>query len=72
MNGPLLPAATAKKIPAVRKAIAAWASAPRSHPSWLGQPHELVRICGARSGRPAVNGSAPAGNGASMNWRQSR
>src|SRR5687767_8613219 len=71
-NGPVLPAAATNMIPAAANAAVAACSAAGSQPSTAGQPHELVSTCGARSGRPAVNGSPPDGNGASMNWRQSR
>ena len=71
-DGPVFPAAATTRMPAAVSAAVAGRSAPGSHPSTGGQPHELVSTSGAREGRPSVSGSPPSGNGASMNWRQSR
>ncbi|PSK63940.1 hypothetical protein B0E53_04125 [Micromonospora sp. MH33] len=70
--GPVLPAAATTRMPAAASAAVAGRNAPGSQPSTGGQPHELVSTSGARCGRPSVSGSPPGGNGASMNWRQSR
>ena len=53
----MLPAAATTKMPAAASAAVAGRSAPASQPSIGGQPHELVSTCGARAGRPSVNGS---------------
>src|SRR4051812_44680091 len=59
--GPVLPAAATKKMPAAVKASIAGRMEYRSQPSTVGQPHEFVSTCGARSGWPACHGSAPGG-----------
>ncbi len=46
-SGPSLPTETTTKIPAARNALAAGSSEVGSQPSIGGQPHELLRTCGA-------------------------